>query len=111
VWFKSDLNQEGGGKCYNIIYPSAIHTTGYSDRLINEVGGRSFHQRGDTKIDHTRELAHDVDEDNDLIPDDDKDSKINYNPLFKPKEVENPADLKEDSFKIEEGPWRYVGGD
>ena len=40
-YFVKNDNEQFGGKCYNIIYPSAIHTTGSKYRYASEVGGAS----------------------------------------------------------------------
>ena len=109
--FKSDPNQAEGGKCYNIIYPSAVHTFGNRDRLSREVGNGAYHKDDDSTIDDSRELAYDVDKDNDYIPDNEKNPKINYNPLFLAKEVDKGNLDEEDQIEIPSGPWRYVGGD
>ena len=57
--YVTDPSEEGGGKCYNIIYPNAIHTTGSRNRDAGEVGGEATTKHADIEIDHGRELAKD----------------------------------------------------
>jgi len=99
--FTIDGNDPMGGKCYNIIYPSAVHTTGSNYRYDGETGlGSMPGGENNDKIDVARELATDKKTD---------DGKIDYNPMNYTKETGDPAPINE--IDIPEGPWKFVGGD
>ena len=106
-WVKDDNNLRGG-KCYNIIYPSAVHTTGRTVRNAHEIG--TVEAGYDDNIDHTTELG------TDKYIDDDKNKGIDYNPIGLAEESHEDTDVEEetildDKVKIPQGPWKYVGGD
>jgi uncharacterized membrane protein YqaE (UPF0057 family) len=99
---------EGVGKCYNIIYPSGVHTIGDRYRYLGETGYESGDGRGET-IDKTAELAFDY-EDGD---------KIQYDPIGHAKSLADSTTIADNidpgdgsqPYKIPEGPWKYMGDD
>lgn len=114
-----DSNAAGENKCYNIIYPSAIHTTGSRYRYDGEKG-LGWHPGGQTDngiIDTREEIAADMDSDGDTR-NPDSTNKINYNPIGRAKALEDygvnddPSTLDQsDQVEIPQGPWEFVGGD
>lgn len=115
--YVTDPSDPRGGKCYNIIYPNAIHTTGSRNRDAGEVGGEATTKHADIEIDHGRELAKDKKVDskteeyvttNDPA---DKDDGINYDPLMLAIESGAGGLREDDKVTIQEGPWKFVGGD
>ena len=108
-----DSTREGNNKCFNIIYPSAIHTTGSQYRYDGEVGlnkhkvGGVYDEingrgGGDGYIGTRHEIAEDQK----------TGGKINYNPIGHAKTLDNDAVLdSDDRIKIPQGPWKFVGGD
>ena len=111
-----DEAAEGPLKCFNIIYPNAIHTFGNTDRLRHEVGGTSDHFEDD-KIDKSREIAYDKVKakylnDNVNNPRTEKHEKVNYNPMYVAHSQGGDRDL-EDTVNLDDvpGPWTFVGGD
>ena len=54
-----DSKTEGPNKCFNIIYPSEIHTSGFKTRYKNEVGNSDSEKFQDEYIDLVKETATD----------------------------------------------------
>jgi uncharacterized membrane protein YqaE (UPF0057 family) len=96
-------------KCFNIIYPSGIHTIGSTNREAGEIGGRMDLIIGDDAIDQSEELADD--KKLPLQPD-----KIDYSPMGmakgRDKRDRNTAEGYE-RIQLSEhpGPWKYMGND
>ena len=104
--WKEHSDNPYGGTCYNIIYPSAIHTTGSTNREAGEVGGEWYLDIGTEEIDKTHQLAKDRY---------DSKGKINYDPIgfadsLPRKEREDDTTNKFDEIQLKDhpGPWRYV---
>lgn len=93
------------GQCKNIIYPHAIHTSGSRARFDGEVGNSTDdHNSEDNYIDHPEELAAGE------LPNNSGLVETIYDPLGIPDELEGVSSNRiSESYKIPEGPWRYVG--
>ena len=104
-------------KCFNIVYPHKIHTFGNRTRFAGETGGTAEHISEDTKIDKRRETADDVKlgDKRERRDPDSENNDIDYNPMYLARtrgEIDGSDDLEEeDQVEIDEGPWKYVGGD
>ena len=98
-------------KCYNIIYPSGVHTIGDRYRYSGETGtDGSAHitHNSETEIDRRAELADDryLNEDS---------TKIDYDPIGHAKSLADNSTTSNlpdpEGFKIPPGPWSYDGSD
>ena len=105
-YFKENPDEEFGGTCYNIIYPHAMHTTGWENRPEGEVGRVPGHQYG--KIDREGELARDKTKRTRVDP-----KSIDYDPMWTADALEDegpeehPEKKLKDPIPIPEGPWRW----
>lgn len=102
-YFKENPDEEFGGKCYNIIYPHAMHTTGWDNRPESEVGRVDGHIDG--KIDREGELAHDKEKPTRGNPD-----GIDYDPMWTADALEDEggdSQKLKNPIDIPKGPWRW----
>ena len=104
-----DDSMEYGGRCYNIIYPSAMHTTGRRDRLAGEVGGKSDHRGHDDRDATHIHLKMQLAEDAEIHTR--KGVKIDYDAKGYAKGIGGgDTDRLSKSYEVPEGPWQYTGG-
>ena len=104
-----DSKAQTTNKCFNIIYPSRIHTSGSNIRRKGEIGNEFGGERrdNDTIIDNVRETATDK-----FVEGTDK---IEYNPTGLARDRDCSGEEcnlnTDDHVPIPEGPWTFVGGD
>jgi uncharacterized membrane protein YqaE (UPF0057 family) len=108
-----DRNATSNNKCFNIIYPSAIHTTGSEYRYDGEIG-LGWHPGGQTDngfIDKRKELAYDKTTGTyGGRREQDSTDDVNYNPMLTADSYEKTGDLDpDDQIPIPKGPWTFVG--
>mgnify|MGYP006076545991 CR=1 FL=1 len=111
--FVSDPSDSNGGKCYNIIYPSGIHTLGNTARFEDEQVVKARAGLA-AQIDTEYELAYDkkLGSLNEVAEEGDD---IEYNPMMRVRPLRRWKDEKvknlTDKIDIPEGPWKFIGNE
>ena len=111
--FVSDPSDSNGGKCYNIIYPSGIHTLGNTARFEDEQVVKARAGLA-AQIDTEYELAYDkkLGSLNEVAEEGDD---IEYNPMMRVRPLRRWKDDKvknlTDKIDIPEGPWKFIGNE